>query len=238
MARDAGAKRVVMASCAPPIRYSNVYGIDMPSRHELVAHGRTEPEIAQAIGADLVIFQKLPDLVEACRKFNPSIETFDCSVFNGEYVTGGVDEGYLQHIQSLREDNAKSKTGAQIRLQSPEKKVINGWPNHEPTNGAGAQEPAGGVANVTHTHDDEQLVFQMGCSGPMNGADAVGLYNEPGLKRRPSGSRKQDDGQHDTMIGLSNSFYAGLATMDINDNGPLDAGLTELTSPTNSTQSR
>lgn len=78
----------------------------MPTRKELVAHGRDSEEIATAIGADLVIFQTLPDLVESVRHLNPSIEQFDCSVFTGEYVTGGVDEEYLRHVESLRSDNS------------------------------------------------------------------------------------------------------------------------------------
>lgn len=81
----------------------------MPSPHELVAHGRTEEEIATAIGADLVIYQTIDDLVQSCRSWNPAIETFDCSVFNGEYVTGGVDDRYLEHLDKLRSDNAKAK---------------------------------------------------------------------------------------------------------------------------------
>ncbi|KIM65375.1 hypothetical protein SCLCIDRAFT_544794 [Scleroderma citrinum Foug A] len=109
MAKDVGASKVIVASCAPPIRYPNVYGIDMPSRSELVAYERTSEEIAEAIGADLVIFQTLPDLIASVRQFNPSIDTFDCSVFTGEYVTGGVNEEYLNHIESLRADNVKRK---------------------------------------------------------------------------------------------------------------------------------
>lgn len=109
MAKDVGAKKVIVASCAPPIRYSNVYGIDMPSRSELVAYNRDEEDIAKEIGADLVIYQSLPDLVASVRQFNPAIEHFDCSVFTGEYVTGGVDAEYLQYIESLRADNVKGK---------------------------------------------------------------------------------------------------------------------------------
>lgn len=109
MAKDVGAKKVIVASCAPPIRYPNVYGIDMPSRKELVAHGRNEKSIAEAIGADRVIFQTLEDLTDSVRKWNPKIPGFDCSVFNGEYVTGGVDEAYFQHIESLRADNVRGK---------------------------------------------------------------------------------------------------------------------------------
>lgn len=109
MARDVGAKKITIASCAPPIRYSNVYGIDMPSPHELVAHGRTTEEIGQEIGADLVIFQTLPDLVKSCQQFNPSIERFEDSVFTGQYVTPGVDAEYLESLVQLRNDNAKIK---------------------------------------------------------------------------------------------------------------------------------
>jgi len=111
MAKDVGAKKVIVASCAPPIRYSNVYGIDMPSRHELVAHKKDNESIAAAIGADLVIFQTLPDLIASVRQFNTSIEAFDCSVFTGEYVTGGVDETYLLHLEELRSDNIKERLG-------------------------------------------------------------------------------------------------------------------------------
>lgn len=125
MAKDVGAKKVIFASCAPPIRsarlyrftyesltsyrFSNVYGIDMPSPLELVAHERTVEEISDHIGADLVIYQTLEDLVESCRQFNPSIKSFDCSVFTGEYVTGGVDERYLEHLERLRSDKAQAK---------------------------------------------------------------------------------------------------------------------------------
>ncbi|CAK5265106.1 unnamed protein product [Mycena citricolor] len=112
MAKDVGAKKVIVASCAPPIRYSNVYGIDMPSRQELVAYGRDTTTIANTIGADLVIFQTLNDLVDSVRQFNPSITAFDCSVFTGQYVTGGVDEDYLSHLESLRADNVREKSMA------------------------------------------------------------------------------------------------------------------------------
>ncbi|KDQ07065.1 hypothetical protein BOTBODRAFT_149384 [Botryobasidium botryosum FD-172 SS1] len=109
MAKDAGAKKVLVASCAPPIRHSNVYGIDMPSPTELVAHGRTTEEVAAAIGADRVIFQTIENLVASVRQFNSAIPTFDCSVFTGEYITGGVDDAYLAHLSRLRSDNAKRK---------------------------------------------------------------------------------------------------------------------------------
>ncbi|GIX21369.1 MAG: amidophosphoribosyltransferase [Gammaproteobacteria bacterium] len=107
MAREAGARQVYMASAAPPVRYPNVYGIDMPARGEFVAHGRDERQIAEAIGADRVIYQDLPDLVEAVRAGNPALERFDCSCFDGEYITGGVDAAYLDGLEARRNDRAK-----------------------------------------------------------------------------------------------------------------------------------
>ncbi|CAO3606899.1 unnamed protein product [Cunninghamella blakesleeana] len=105
MAREAGAKKVYFASCAPPIRYPNVYGIDMPTRTELVAHNKTIEQVAEDIGADKVIYQELTDLVESVRKFNPSIEQFDTSVFDKCYVTGDVDEDYMLNLEGGRDDS-------------------------------------------------------------------------------------------------------------------------------------
>lgn len=138
MAKDVGAKKVIVASCAPPIRYPNVYGIDMPSRKELVAHGRDENSIARAIGADLVIFQTLSDLVESVRHLNTGIPTFDCSVFTGEYVTGGVDESYLQHIEDLRSDNNRLKLNTSELQSKGDGVFTNGHftGNTTPTNGS------------------------------------------------------------------------------------------------------
>ncbi|KAG2355655.1 phosphoribosyltransferase-like protein [Suillus spraguei] len=127
MAKDVGAKKVIVASCAPPIRHSNVYGIDMPSRTELVAYGRNTEEIAEAIGADLVVFQTLPDLIASVRQFNPSISTFDCSVFTGEYVTGGVSEEYLHRLESLRADNVKNKVAVNLREGQSEGGRVDGF---------------------------------------------------------------------------------------------------------------
>jgi amidophosphoribosyltransferase len=107
MARDAGANKVYFASAAPPVRYPNVYGIDMPAANELIGHGRDEQQIAEAIGADRLFYQDLEDLVEAVKKKAKGIERFDTSVFNGEYVTGDVSQDYLQHIENLRKDSAR-----------------------------------------------------------------------------------------------------------------------------------
>jgi len=108
MARDAGAKKVYFASAAPPVRYPNVYGIDMPVVEELIAHNRTEDEVGDAIGADKMIYQDLQDLIDAVQKGNPKIKHFDTSCFNNEYITGDIDKEYLERINSLRNDDAQS----------------------------------------------------------------------------------------------------------------------------------
>jgi len=105
MARDAGAKKVYFASAAPAVRYPNVYGIDMPSADELIAHGRTEEEIQTLIGADWLVYQDLEDLVACSREGNPSIKKFECAVFDGEYITGDVDQSYLDKIDEQRRDD-------------------------------------------------------------------------------------------------------------------------------------
>lgn len=108
MARDVGARRVYFASAAPPVRYPNVYGIDMPAASELVAHGRSEEEICRVLGADGLIFQDLGDLIEAVQKKGKSdVDRFDTSVFDGEYVTGEVTLNYLNRLERARNDGAK-----------------------------------------------------------------------------------------------------------------------------------
>lgn len=109
MAREAGARRVYFASAAPPVRYPNVYGIDMPSAQELIAHNRDVEEIAAAIGADWLVYQDLTDLIEATREGNPRLSRFDNSCFDGEYVTGGVDQDYLDQVERLRHDESKAR---------------------------------------------------------------------------------------------------------------------------------
>jgi len=107
MARDAGASKVYFASAAPAVRYPNVYGIDMPAASELIAHGRTDEEVQELIGADWLVFQDLPDLIAASSEGNPEISRFDCSVFDGQYITGDVDEAYLQKLEKARNDAMK-----------------------------------------------------------------------------------------------------------------------------------
>ncbi|MGR8980601.1 MAG: amidophosphoribosyltransferase [Gammaproteobacteria bacterium] len=108
MARDAGAKKVYFASAAPPVRYPNVYGIDMPAASELIAHNLSEEEVGKAIGADRMIYQNLKDLIDAVRKGNPNITHFDTSCFSKEYITGDIDDNYLECIEALRNDHAQT----------------------------------------------------------------------------------------------------------------------------------
>jgi amidophosphoribosyltransferase len=108
MARDVGARKVYFASAAPPIRYPNIYGIDMPSAEELIAHGRTEEEVGVAIGADRMFYQDLSDLIASVQKGNKKIASFDCSVFTGDYVTE-VSDDYFEQLKDIRGDKQKSK---------------------------------------------------------------------------------------------------------------------------------
>ena len=102
MARAAGATKVYFASAAPPVRFPNVYGIDMPTRQELIATSRSEAGIAQQIGADALIFQDLEELKASVRELNPLLTSFDCSCFDGNYVTGDVTAEYLDAIERAR----------------------------------------------------------------------------------------------------------------------------------------
>jgi len=113
MAREAGAKKVYFASAAPPVRYANVYGIDMPNQHELVATGRTEAEIAREIGADILIYQDLEALKDAVRKSNPRLTNFEASCFDGKYITGDITADYLSNL-ALERDEARGQQEADL----------------------------------------------------------------------------------------------------------------------------
>lgn len=236
MAKDVGAKKVFVASCAPPIRYvflpsppsshttpsshsshssnpsySNVYGIDMPSRSELVAHNRTTPEIAHAIGADLVIFQTLPDLVSSVQSLNPAIKQFDCSVFTGEYVTGGVDEGYLEGLERLRANNVKMKLGGKGGGDVQGEVEVGGAEGartpKEVVGGVGVLEGKGG-GGVT------SLSSERGEVGKVHGVNGVhGLERDS--EREREREREADiarstsmNGRGDDTMGLHNSWKA------------------------------
>jgi amidophosphoribosyltransferase len=108
MSREAGARNVYFASAAPPVRYPNVYGIDMPAANELVAHGRTEQEVCDIIGADRLFYQTLEDLVQAVKHDHAAIREFDNSCFSGEYVTRDITPEYLTQLERARSDKAKT----------------------------------------------------------------------------------------------------------------------------------
>lgn len=110
MARDAGAKKVYFASAAPEVKFPNVYGIDMPTSEELIAHNKTNTEIAKIIGADWLIYQDLADLYKAVNECNPKITKLEDSVFTGNYITGGVNAAYLKKLHALRSDKNKAAT--------------------------------------------------------------------------------------------------------------------------------
>jgi len=118
MAREAGANQVFFASAAPPVRYPNVYGIDMPTLQELLATGRNDEEIAGEIGADALIYQNLDALERAVRSFNPSITCFDTSCFDGRYITGDITPEYLARIEAARNSprSGESSSSKQLHL--------------------------------------------------------------------------------------------------------------------------
>jgi amidophosphoribosyltransferase len=119
LAREAGASKVYFASAAPPVRYPNVYGIDMPAASELIANGRTIEEIQEIIGADRLIYQDLHGLIRSVRHGNSAIREFDTSCFSGEYVTGDVTKEYLDELETRRNDAAKkSRHGKQKRASN------------------------------------------------------------------------------------------------------------------------
>lgn len=119
MARDAGAKNVYFASAAPEVRFPNVYGIDMPAASELIAHDRTLEQIEALIGADWLVYQDLEDLVACAKAGNDQIELFDCSVFNGIYVTGDIDDAYLARLEASRNDAKKQKEHSDLESDAP-----------------------------------------------------------------------------------------------------------------------
>ncbi len=117
MAREAGAKKVYMASAAPPVRYPNVYGIDMASHEEFVAHNRSVEEITEIIGADWLVYQDLDDLIAAVQHGNKDIKHFDSSCFDGVYVTQDIDDAYFKRLYHKRNDAAKEENNKQVAGQ-------------------------------------------------------------------------------------------------------------------------
>ena len=117
LARESGASKVFFASAAPPVRHPNVYGIDMPTREELIACGRTEAQIAREIGCDELIYQDLDALNEDVRSVNPAVDGFEASCFSGIYITGDVTQAYLDGVEAQRRDGVKQAQEAEFALQ-------------------------------------------------------------------------------------------------------------------------
>ncbi|HBK72845.1 MAG TPA: amidophosphoribosyltransferase, partial [Planctomycetaceae bacterium] len=118
MARDAGAQKVYFCSAAPAVRFPNVYGIDMPTSEELVAFNRTDEEVAEVINADWLVYQDLDDLVECSQAGNREIETFECSVFDGKYVTGDIDAAYMERVAASRNDTSRFGSDSTARTDA------------------------------------------------------------------------------------------------------------------------
>jgi len=118
MARDAGARKVYVASAAPALRYQNVYGIDMPARDEFVAHQHSDEEVGEIVGADWLVYQKIEDLKNSAREGNLGILDFECSTFDGHYVTGDIDDTYLEQLSLKRNDKTKQQREAEFPTDS------------------------------------------------------------------------------------------------------------------------
>ncbi len=116
MARDSGARRVIFASAAPPVRYPNVYGIDMPTRGELIAFGRSDDEICRAIGADALIYQDIESMKSDVLGLNPDLADLEASCFDGRYVTGDVTDKLLDILESSRLQGGSEATRRQLAL--------------------------------------------------------------------------------------------------------------------------
>jgi amidophosphoribosyltransferase len=116
MARESGARRVFFASAAPPVRFPNVYGIDMPTRDELIANGRTTEQVAREIGCDELIYQDLDALVRDCSSVNPAVTSFETSCFSGVYITGDITQEYLDGVEAQRRGGDSGEASAVTQL--------------------------------------------------------------------------------------------------------------------------
>jgi amidophosphoribosyltransferase len=122
MARDAGARKVYLASAAPPVRFPNVYGIDMPTADELVAHGRSIEEVREIIGCDALIYQEVDGMKKAIGSLNPKLDGFDASCFDGVYVTGDINADDIARINAARvgQEDAPEDDTSRLALPNPE----------------------------------------------------------------------------------------------------------------------
>ena len=124
MAREAGARKVYLASAAPPVRFPNVYGIDMPTREELIAHGRSIEEIRQFIGADALIYQDVAAMKKVVAALNPKLDGFEASCFDGHYVTGDISAAEFDAIASQRAAQGEDEDSDRSRLALQSGEVV------------------------------------------------------------------------------------------------------------------
>lgn len=124
MVRRAGAKKVYLASAAPPVKYPNVYGVDMPSKKEFVANGLTDEQVREVLGADGLVYQDVEDLIAVGKQLNPSITTFDAACFDGRYVTGDIDEEYLAALEASGRGANRLRAGQKTSLIQQEEKPL------------------------------------------------------------------------------------------------------------------
>lgn len=110
MAREAGARKVYMASAAPPVRYPNVYGIDMPTKEELIAHGRSIEQIREFIGADALIYQDVDAMKRVVHALNPRLDGFEASCFDGHYIAGGADGADVSRTGARDDEDAAERS--------------------------------------------------------------------------------------------------------------------------------
>lgn len=170
IAKEAGAKKVIFASCAPPITHQHIYGIDLASSSELIAHHRDQKQIAEIIGADAVVYQDLPDLVAACSDLSssPKIKNFEVGVFCGKYVTP-VDDKYFEHLERVRGKVSKAK-----KLESAREAVVNGLAGEEEIRMAAQS------ARTRETEEDDAEL----ADGKLNGHAGVNGTSSPRAKRK------------------------------------------------------
>ena len=149
MVRAAGASAVYFASAAPAVRFPNVYGIDMPSRMELIAHGRDEDQVAEAISADWVVYQTIDDLVASVRSCNPQLTSFDCSCFNGVYCAGDLPDAYFEKLHAQRNDAALTSSTVSVVVPGAGASGADAGSGSKAGNGAGAGTPKMGADRHT-----------------------------------------------------------------------------------------
>jgi amidophosphoribosyltransferase len=148
MAREAGANKVFFCSASPEIRWPNVYGVDLPSRDELIAHGRNLDQIAKEIGADWVLFQALDDMLDSVRRLNPAeLDKFEDSTFSGHYITDDVDAHYFDRLSKNRSNDVK-KLGSDSLAPSSSACSVASKPEYE----TDSRPPESRAASPTSRH--------------------------------------------------------------------------------------